>query len=302
MTAEEAKFYPLTDSEPESIEPGELPSSYGRSRLVLLPVDPYRLYAYWELSGDPPPTAGARAVLRLHESSASGGARPFDVDIDLAAGNSYIHLWSAEKSYTADLGLRQEDGGFVALARSNTITSPASAPVPAAAPVQHPPRQPVPDVPSATKPQPSVSPVSPAASQAKPQASAVAEGETPATPVPVTPIPATSHAPLRIPDVPRHIVAHLAEVFNRESEFNLPVAQRIEELPPAPHLTAELDPEIEPEWISAAEPDLESAFEESTIFGDLPFQPATPEPLDLTQYSQERFIPGLSSEAGPLAS
>src|SRR5215475_13350965 len=117
MSPEDAKFYPIVNSDAlplnsgevgaGDLDRGELPQSYGKSRLVLMPVDPYLMYAYWDLAADPPPTAGARAVLRFHEAS-----HPFDVEVDLAAGKWYVHLWSAAKIYEADLGLRGEDGSF----------------------------------------------------------------------------------------------------------------------------------------------------------------------------------------------
>ncbi|HEY3837818.1 MAG TPA: DUF4912 domain-containing protein [Bryobacteraceae bacterium] len=291
MTAEEAKFYPPGSPDPVSLEPGELPSSYGSHRLVLLPVDPHRIYAYWVLSADPLPTAGSRAVLRVHESSASGEiTRPFDVDVDLAAGNAYIHLWSAEKTYSAEIGLRGEDGAFVSLAHSNSVTSPPAAPVPAVAP---PPRSE--PKPSAAAPAPPLPPPSgPAAAAAT--ASAL-NGPTTQTRALATPqVPAVASSLPRTAEVPERLLAQLVEVFNRNAEFSLSVAPAIEP-PPEPDLAVETDSGTE--LIAATEPDPESQFEERTIFGDLPFQPAYP--VDLTQYCQDRFLPGVSSEAGRLA-
>ncbi len=40
-----------------------------------------------------------------------------------------MHLWTPEKIYYADLGLRGENGSFVALARSNTVRTPPAIPV-----------------------------------------------------------------------------------------------------------------------------------------------------------------------------
>ena len=120
---------------PTDLELGELPTSYGKHRLVLLPVDPYLIYSYWQLAGDPPPTTGSRAILRLHESASFEHldvSRPFDVEVDLAAGNWYVHLWSPGKAYRAELGLRGEDGSFSVLARSNPVSTPPAWPVPAA--------------------------------------------------------------------------------------------------------------------------------------------------------------------------
>jgi len=124
---EESKYYPPAPSPGLKLEEGELPDSYGETRVVLLMVDPYLVHAYWEVSPDTLREAksrigdSAQAVLRFYEASGS-----FDVDVDLRARNWYVSLWSADKSYRVDLGLR--DGGFVRLARSNVVSTPPALP------------------------------------------------------------------------------------------------------------------------------------------------------------------------------
>jgi hypothetical protein len=222
LTVDEAKFYPPAN---EPLEPiGDLPSSYGKNRLVLLPVDPFLVYAYWDLTADPPPTAGARAILRFHESTvAAKGSRTFDVDLDLAAGHWYVHLWSPDKVYEADLGLRTEDGAFFELAHSNTVRTPPSAPVPRA----------VDDV------------VEPAIA-------------------PPPPVPA-----------PR-FERRLAEIFAVREE--LPSLVEHEALPVEPDDADEVIAEVIAELIAP------------------PFHLADLASIDLTEYSEERFTPGISSE------
>jgi hypothetical protein len=113
-----------------SLEEGELPESYGETRVVLLAVDPNLVHAYWNVAPDKLREAKSRvgessqAVLRFYEA----GAR-FDVDIDLGPRNWYVPLWSAGKSYYVDLGLRGEGGSFVQLARSNVVHTPRAMPV-----------------------------------------------------------------------------------------------------------------------------------------------------------------------------
>lgn len=87
-------------------------------------VDPYLVYAYWSAApgADDPQ---AQAALRFHDISDSSS---FDVDVDLRARNWYVHLWSPERTYVVDLGLRREDGGFIALARSNVVETPPAWP------------------------------------------------------------------------------------------------------------------------------------------------------------------------------
>jgi hypothetical protein len=87
-----------------------------------MPVDPYVVYAYWSVGPSAAPPQ-AQATLRFHD-----GDTTFDVDIDLQAHSWYIHLWSPEKTYVADLGFRRDDGEFIALARSNVVETPPAWP------------------------------------------------------------------------------------------------------------------------------------------------------------------------------
>jgi hypothetical protein len=239
MTVEEAKFYPHPDIEPLPLEPGELPASYGRNRLVLLPVDPYLLYAYWELAGDAPPTAGARPVLRFEETP----GRPFDVEVDLAAGNWYVHLWSAGKSYRAELGVRSEDGAFVSLAHSNTVQTPIAGPAPQFS-VPLPPEEPL------------------------------AHGDEQPAPV---------KAPLPPSPPPVHVAAllqsRLAEIFAEIQTLTSLTGPFIETVDDIEFVATEAEDII-------AEP--------------IPFDLGDLEELDLTDYSEQRFSPGISSQGGAL--
>src|SRR5215471_12569712 len=104
------------------------------NRLVLLPIDPYLLYAYWDLAAGVPPATGARPILRLYESAPGGKAsRPFDIDIDLRTGHANVHLWGAGRRYRADLGLRRPDGVVLVLAQSNRVRTAAACPAEAEA-------------------------------------------------------------------------------------------------------------------------------------------------------------------------
>lgn len=151
---DEVRLYPIANPAPVPLEPGELPASYGTNRLVLLPVDPYLIHVYWDLASTAPPAAGAKPVLRFHESFPSlntNQTRPFDVDVDFTTSSWYVNLWSPDKLYYADLGWRNQDGSFVELARSNTVRTPPAWPHPvepvelpaAAVEVEPPPAAPV---------------------------------------------------------------------------------------------------------------------------------------------------------------
>ena len=279
-----ARFYPPADLAPVPIEPGDLPSSYGGKRLVLLPVDPYLIHVYWDVSSTAPPAAGARPVLRFHESPASPGAhadmhqsRPFDVDVHLAAGRWYVHLWSPDKIYCADLGWRGEDGAFIPLARSNTVRTPPAwacpaGPVEAGAPspalhVEPPPVDVAPESPL------------PALHVELPPVDVAPE----APPCEAIPVPTPSAQPPAALAPPRadasaHLQRRLAELFAIRGELP-PLPERLDVSFPAPFEAGEeipdelfpLDSPLSPPWS-----DLQA--------------------IDLTQLSEERFTPGVSSE------
>jgi len=121
---------------------GILPDGYGETRIVLLPVDPYLVHVYWELSGgekmrvrrlleDDP--SRFKAVLRFHDVTGLqvGGfhrAGSFDVDVRMEPGNWYVRLLSPEKTYIVDLGLRGSDGRFHPIVRSNRAGTPRAWP------------------------------------------------------------------------------------------------------------------------------------------------------------------------------
>ena len=127
-------------------EPGDLPGSYGESRVVLLPVEPYMLHVYWDITPAEldkakhqidEDHAQSQAILRCYDitninfdgTNANGS---FDVHIDLLSKCWYVHLWSRspEKSYFIDLGFKTEDGRFYPIARSNIADIPPAWPAP----------------------------------------------------------------------------------------------------------------------------------------------------------------------------
>jgi hypothetical protein len=121
---------------------GTLPAGYGETRIVLLPVDPYLVHVYWEVSLSGKRfvralvEAGAlrpQAVLRFHDVTAmpAGGVRAegsFDVAVDMESRNWYVRLLSPEKAYVVDLGFRAADGRFHRVARSNRGETPRAWP------------------------------------------------------------------------------------------------------------------------------------------------------------------------------
>lgn len=117
---------------PTSAQPEELPKSYGETRVVAMAVNPYLVHIYWELDPkEAPRKASLAAVGCLRFSDTTRGESPssFDVNVDLAAGNWYVQLWSPERRYWVELGVNREGGKFVPLARSNIVETPRAWPM-----------------------------------------------------------------------------------------------------------------------------------------------------------------------------
>lgn len=108
----------------------DLPWSYGETELVLMPVDPFLIHAYWDFSPKDWEEIQARrrpVILRIYDVTmiqfdGTNAHHYFDVPVILEAQNWYVHLWSAEKSFCADLGWLLPD--FQPIVRSNVIQTP----------------------------------------------------------------------------------------------------------------------------------------------------------------------------------
>jgi uncharacterized protein len=121
--------------------PGDLPDSYGETKLVVMVRDPYWAYSYWDLSGDTKvyiekiyrENDGVRPVLRVHDVSGvsfngKNGNTSWDLDVSLDARNWYINLGIPGASFIIDLGLKDKSGAFFLIARSNKISLPIDYP------------------------------------------------------------------------------------------------------------------------------------------------------------------------------
>ena len=110
----------------------DLPWSYGETELVLMPVDPCLIYAYWDFSPDDwkdIQDKGERIVLRIYDVTmirfnGTNAHHFFDIPVTLESQNWYIRIWSAEKSLLADIGWSLSDGSFHLISRSNVIQTP----------------------------------------------------------------------------------------------------------------------------------------------------------------------------------
>ena len=115
-----------------------LPSSYGDTKIVILPRDPLWFFAYWEVSSGVMDAMRTRIgvdtfktsrwVLRVYDVTGvnfdGGNAhRFFDVSVE-GAQSWYVNAGETNRSWCVDLGLVTADGTFILITRSNIIAMP----------------------------------------------------------------------------------------------------------------------------------------------------------------------------------
>jgi hypothetical protein len=118
--------------------PKDLPSGYGKDRIVLMVRDPYWLHAYWELTRHAVQRAeaalgqawhGAKPNIRVldvtgHDSPNTGETPVRDIEIHGGCNNWYIEVQNPPRSFRVDIGYLARNGQFYVLARSNVVSTP----------------------------------------------------------------------------------------------------------------------------------------------------------------------------------
>lgn len=134
--------------------------------LVLMPVDPWHVHAYWRLGADdlqrarrrlPWPDGHAPLVLRFHDVTPGATLHaPFDIEVTGLTNHRYVDLWQDGRCYQAEIGLRGPDG-LIVIASANRIDVPRAGPARPAAPrraTEQPPAPPRPERPPQPDPAP----------------------------------------------------------------------------------------------------------------------------------------------------
>jgi hypothetical protein len=118
--------------------PKDLPTGYGKDRIVCMVRDPYWLHCYWELSRKAIGRAeaalgqewhGARPILRLldvsgREINSAAEAVVKDIDIHGGCNSWYLEVAQPPRSFRIDIGYLSREGHFYVLARSNVVKTP----------------------------------------------------------------------------------------------------------------------------------------------------------------------------------
>jgi len=113
-----------------------LTHQYGDNQIYLLIRDPYWIYSYWEISRGHEENMFAKlgndrsqikSILRVYDVTESSSNPPyFDITLQNMADHWFINV-GANRSYFVEIGLLHADGRFLALAKSNLVTTPRDA-------------------------------------------------------------------------------------------------------------------------------------------------------------------------------
>lgn len=126
------------DTTPKAKEPkrrfadealGELPDSYGTTRLFLIARDPGWLYAYWDMTGQQMADArkcasDGRLVLRLFEKNHSKPLQELTLHHD--SRNWYISGVRSSTTYSTQIGYWRQDGHFHIINQSRETITPSA--------------------------------------------------------------------------------------------------------------------------------------------------------------------------------
>lgn len=112
--------------------------SPGSSTLIAVSVNPYVVHCRWELAAED--LEKAKKILAVdHDdfwpalqffevtADRTRSSPSFSVDVHLSARNWFVRCCSPEHMYRVDLVIRNEDGSFAIVARSNSVRTPPAA-------------------------------------------------------------------------------------------------------------------------------------------------------------------------------
>jgi hypothetical protein len=119
-----------------------IPWGYGRDRITAMPVDPDRLYAYWEVTDDAIARArsglgaggeGAYLCLRLYDITGrifdgTNAHETWDFGIDRSQRQYFFQVGKPSSEAVVEIGLKSHEGFFVKVSRSGRVVFPRRSP------------------------------------------------------------------------------------------------------------------------------------------------------------------------------
>lgn len=118
---------------------GDIPWGYGKDRITVLAVDPYWMFAYWEVTDGALEQARERAgaaagdcVLRVYDTThrlfdGTNAHWHTDIPVYRPANNHYVAMARPGSIFHVDVGVAGPDGAFATIARSGAVEMPRDA-------------------------------------------------------------------------------------------------------------------------------------------------------------------------------
>lgn len=136
--AHKFEVHPSAVSKEAATPPKDIPWGYGKDRVTAMPVDPERLFVYWEVTEDglerARKTLGAAADdswlnLRIYDTTGRifdgwNAHATIDQGLDRGARQWFFHIGKPSSEAIVEIGLLARDGGFAKIARSGRIEFP----------------------------------------------------------------------------------------------------------------------------------------------------------------------------------
>ena len=139
-----ARKFDLGRPAEHAVAPEHIPWSYGQDRVTAMPIDPDRLYAYWEVTDDAITRAraglgpgGPEAWLNLRIYDVTGrlfdGTNAhgyFDLKVERGDRQWFFEVGKPGSTAVVEIGLKSFEGYFVRIARSGRVDFPRREPAP----------------------------------------------------------------------------------------------------------------------------------------------------------------------------
>lgn len=119
----------------------DLPYSYNKTMLILMVRDPYCIFGYWDYSGETwnqiqslrQGNPSLTMILRIYDVTDVhfNGQNPnsyYDIPVTFDSKNWYVHVNQPNRDWIFDLALRDSNGNYHLIARSNRVKTPRDAP------------------------------------------------------------------------------------------------------------------------------------------------------------------------------
>jgi hypothetical protein len=105
-----------------------LPAEYGEDSIVLMTVDPNKLFTYWEAREDTLAMHEGNLNVRVYDVTdvefvGTNANSYFDIAVSERIGSRYMDV-SPEKEFITDIGIINPEGIFITIARSNKVLTP----------------------------------------------------------------------------------------------------------------------------------------------------------------------------------